>query len=57
MNDYVTNGNILNQAIREHDKALEDYMRNRFREWCKEYKESVYSNSAMRRWKAKRFEE
>lgn len=57
MNDYVTNGNILNQAIREHDKALEEYMRNRFREWCKEYKESVYSNSAMRRWKAKRFEE
>ena len=53
--EYVTNGNMLNKAIREHDKTLEDRMKNKFKIWCAENKESIYSNSAMRRWKAKRY--
>lgn len=57
MNDFVTNGNMLNKAIREHDTVLEEYMKDKFRKWCSEYKESVYSNSALRTWKSKRFTE
>ena len=53
--DYVTNGNMLNKAIREHDTVLEDHMKKRFKDWCIENKESVYSNSAMRYWKSRRF--
>lgn len=55
MSDYITNGNMLNKAIRDHDKTLEDRMRNDFRSWCAENKESVYSNSAMRYWKSLRY--
>lgn len=55
MSDFITNGNMLNKAIREHDKTLEDRMKNKFKIWCAENKESTYSNSAMRRWKAKRY--
>ena len=55
--DYVTNGNMLNKAIREHDVLLEGYMKQRFKEWCTEHKESVYSNSALRYWKGMRVHE
>ena len=57
MADYVTNGNMLNKAIREHDALLEGYMKQLFRNWCAENKESVYSNSAMRIWKGLRFKD
>lgn len=53
--DYVTNGNMLNKAIREHDTRLQEEMQRRFKEWCTENKESTYSAEANRRWKAKRF--
>jgi len=51
----VTNGNMLNKALREHDKELEEYMKCLFEEWCKENKESKYSNSSMRYWKSLRY--
>lgn len=57
MSEIITNGNMLNKALREHDTILEEYMKQRFKEWCKENKESVYSNSAMRYWKSKEFRE
>lgn len=57
MTDYVTNGNMLNKAIREHDKILEDYMESRFKAWCEAYKESTYSVSAKRYWKSQRYYE
>ena len=57
MADYVTNGNMLNKAIREQDALLEGYMKQRFKSWCAENKESVYSNSAMRVWKNLKFDE
>ena len=28
--DYVTNGNMLNKAIREHDTRLQEDMQSRF---------------------------
>lgn len=55
MADYVTNGNMLNKAIREKDTVLEEYMKNKFKDWCTDHKESVYSNSALRYWKGLRY--
>jgi hypothetical protein len=53
----ITNGDIIAEAIRTHDRALQMHMDDRFKQWCQETKESPYSSGAKKYWKSLRFED
>ena len=54
--EYITNGDIIAEAIRTRDSVLKFEMERRFKVWCEESKESPFSAGAKKHWKTLRFE-
>lgn len=54
--DYITNGDIISQAIRERDNVLKFHMEQRFKDWCDETGHSSYSVGDKKYWKTLRFD-